>query len=179
LYAGYAITKLQVWGRMLFIIALFWTVSFMTIYAVPNTRISASDWILATIPTGSTIAVEHWDDRLPIYDSERYHIESLPLYEYPDNTKKLSYINQILDQSDYLIIASNRLYRPLQELGDCVKYPHCYNLTASYYRDLFANQRGFTLVKTFRVSPLGSNDELADESFTVYDHPTVLIFKKN
>lgn len=179
LYAGYAIAKLRLWGKILLIISLLWTVSFMTIYAVPNTRVSASNWILSAIPAGTTIAVEHWDDRLPIYGSERYRIEELPLYDYPDNQEKWTNINQTLQQSDYIIIASNRLYRPLQKLGDCTQYHACYERTALYYHDLFANRRGFTLIKTFRVSPLGLNDDLADESFTVYDHPTIYIFKKN
>jgi hypothetical protein len=67
--------------------ALIWTLSFISIYQVAHSRISATNWILQNIPFGSSIAVEHWDDRLPIYGSENYKITDLTLYELPDGTR--------------------------------------------------------------------------------------------
>ena len=51
-----------------------------------------------------------------------------------------------------------------------------------YYQDLFSGKLGFEKVKEFTLSPsiFGINipDQSADESFTVYDHPQILIYKK-
>lgn len=80
--------------------------------------------------------------------------------------------------------------------------PERYPLTTVYYRNLlgcpeetsilwcysvaqpgmFEGKLGFELVAVFQSDPnLGSlrfNTQFAEEAFTVYDHPKVLIFKK-
>jgi len=171
-----------------------WPLSFLSIYSHPHTRVTASKWINENIPQGSTLAVEHWDDRLPlpidkithVYDF--VHVE-LPLYE-PDTEEKWHQITNKLYQTDYIIIASNRLYVPLMKLTDCQNLPagRCYPKTAEYYQKLFSGQLGFTKVAEFTSYPVVSlfryfvisfPDHSADESFTVYDHPKVMIFKKN
>jgi len=153
------------------LLSLLWTLLFLNIYSQPNTRITATEWILKNIPAGSTLAVEHWDDRLPIYGSEKYYINELQLYNLPDDAFKWSRINEQLQKSNYMIIASNRLYVPLQKLA---KYP----MTGAYYRRLFKEQLGFKKIAEFSNHPLFIDDQSADESFTVYDHPKIMIFKK-
>ncbi len=169
----------------LLIIIAYWPLAFLHIYSLPNTRVQATKWILQHIPAGSHIAIEHWDDSLPLEGQEKYTMLTLPLYD-PDTEGKWQQINQQLSQTDWLIIASNRLYVPLQKLADCTKhtFPHCYPLTANYYSKLFSGQLGFRKVVEFTVSPTiplvntTINDQAADESFTVYDHPKVMIFQK-
>ncbi len=165
---------------------LLWPASFLHIYTMPHTRLAATDWIIKNIPEGSTLAVEHWDDRLPLHGGERYTTVDLPLYD-PDTPFKWNTINHTLDTTDYIIIASNRLYTPLQKMTTCEQLPpdKCYPTTAAYYRDLFNGSRGFEKIKEFSVYPtipytnIHINDQGADESFTVYDHPKIFIFKKN
>ncbi len=169
----------------LFILISYWAFSFMHIYTQPNTRVQATTWILTHIPPGSAIAVEHWDDSLPLLNQQAYTMLTLPLYN-PDTKEKWDKINATLQKADYIIIASNRLYVPLQKLADCSKYPppFCYPLTAAYYKNLFRGTLGFTKVAEFSIYPtlpftnIRINDQTADESFTVYDHPKVMIFKK-
>ncbi len=165
---------------------LVWPLSFMNIYTHIHTRIAASNWIHATIPSGTVLAEEHWDDNLPLTNANDYSIQILKLYD-PDNTPgKWSEINSQLAQSKYVILSSNRLYIPLQKLTDPQKDPpdRYYPITAQYYKNLFSGKLGFRLVKTFVVYPtvpflnIPINDQGADESFTVYDHPKVLIFEK-
>lgn len=174
-----------VFGLMFF--AIFWSLMFINIYSQKHTRIVATEWILKNIPAGSTLAVEHWDDRIPLYDFGYYQYVELSLYELPDDYYKWeNLINPQLTQADYIVIASNRLYIPLQKLADCQKYKVCYPKTAQYYKKLFNGQLGFKKIAEFAVYPqikIGSfkikiNDQTADESFTVYDHPKILIFKK-
>lgn len=196
---------------VIFTLAVLWTLLFLTIYFQPHTRIAASEWIHNNIPVGSTLAIEHWDDRLPIADSQRYKFVEMTLYDLPDNDMKWQILNEKLKAADYIIIASNRLYAPLQKLKDCEKYTVCYPKTAEYYEKLFAGKnvsitqrhsgdgpRGggedsriykeeviFTKVAEFASYPglkienweLKIIDDSADESFTVYDHPKVMIFK--
>lgn len=168
----------------IFLLSIFlWPVSFLAIYARPNTRVSATKWINENIIPGSTLATEHWDDALPLFPNKGYKNVELTLYE-PDTDEKWRTLNEKLSGTDYIIIASNRLYTPLMKLTDCERLPRerCYKRTADYYRRLFGDELGFSKVAEFTsfptFGPFEINDQGADESFTVYDHPKVMIFKK-
>lgn len=169
---------------LLLLISL-WPLSFLSIYTKPSSRIQATNWILEHIPSGKTLAIEHWDDALPIYGQERYRIETLELYN-PDTPEKWDKIRQQLEQTDYIILASNRLSVPLQKLTYCQSLPqqYCYQKTAAYYKALFNGSLGYKKVAQFHITPTTPlfsfpiNDESADESFTVYDHPKIMIFQK-
>lgn len=183
------------WGGIFFLTAsVIWNMSFMTIYVAPQTRFASSIWINQYIKPGSTLALEHWDDALPIYGGERYRFTEMTLYDRPDDEIKWQTLDQKLADTDYLIIASNRLYVPLQRLTDCNKYKACYPKTAVYYEQLFAGtlkgkgyeyklEKEFAVYPTIPYSalltgkPVEINDQSADESFTVYDHPRILIFR--
>ncbi|MBU3957410.1 glycosyltransferase family 39 protein [Patescibacteria group bacterium] len=175
---------------------LIWPLAFISIYSQPNTRTTTTNWINNNIPAGSVIATEHWDDGLPLGTQANYQVLALPMYD-PDTPLKWQQINTILSQTQYIIIASNRLYTPLQKLTDCKKLPpgKCYQQTTEYYKHLFSGQNvtkgvRFSKVAEFTSYPrlelgppaggwnLELRDEVADESFTVYDHPKVMIFKK-
>lgn len=168
------------------LLSLLWTLMFLNMYSKPNTRIQATEWINQFIPYGSTLAVEHWDDRVPIYDPGKYTYEELPLYDIPDDDVKWKMINEKLRRTDYIVIASNRLYAPLQRLNNCEEtYPRCYPITSKYYEKLLDNKLGFVKIAEFSSYPtlhvlrytFRINDDGADESFTVYDHPKIMIYK--
>lgn len=113
-----------------------------------------------------------------------------------DNADKLARFAETLDQTDYILIPTNHQYAQITRL------PERYPLTTVYYRALlgcpperdiiecyreaepgmFHGSLGFELVKTFTsypaLGPLVINDQAAEEAFTFYDHPKVLIFKK-
>ncbi len=146
-----------------------------------------------------------WDDPLPVslhgfspfdYSSGIYRTElNFEMYWDEDETKRERFIS-ILDQADYLFISSSRQW------GSVVQIPERYPLANTYYRELigcpedqdiyrcysdavpgmYSGNLGFDLIKTFQSEPtLGSlqvNSQYAEEAFTVYDHPKVLIFKK-
>lgn len=179
--------KLKPFGHFILGIFVFlhlgWLLSFLSIYTRPHSRVQASEWILKNIPPGSVLAVEHWDDVLPLWGGERYRFVQMPMYE-PDNSLwKWRVIEENLKKADYLILASNRLYRPLTRLKDCSKYKVCYPKTAKFYKNLFTGRLGFRKVAEFTSYPsllgLKIKDDFADESFTVYDHPKVIIFEKD
>ncbi len=114
-----------------------------------------------------------------------------------DNADKLARFLGVLDQADYIFIPTNHQYAQITRI------PERYPLTTEYYRQLigcpadkdiiwcyrvaepgmFHGNLGFDLVATFEsypsIGPLVINDQSAEEAFTFYDHPKVLIFKKN
>lgn len=187
--AGYGLSKLssnKIVRYSVILICFVWTALFLNIYSREHTRVSATKWIQQNVPAGSNLAVEHWDDSLPLYGGEKYNFVELTLYDQPDDELKWQILNDKLAQTDYLIISSNRLYTPLQKLSDCSKFKSCYPLTAEYYKKLFGGQLDFERIAEFTSYPgikIGDlkfeiPDDSADESFTVYDHPKVLIFKR-
>lgn len=162
-----------------------WPLSFVQIYTKPNPRATSTHYINNTFSIGDTLAVEHWDDSLPLSGQEKFHMITLPLYD-SDTPEKWNAINQELQRIDYIIIASNRLYTPLSKLTYCQTLPvdRCYTKTAQYYKDLFSGTLGYKKIAEFTNYPtipftvITINDQSADESFTVYDHPKIMIFKK-
>lgn len=158
---------------------LLYAFAFTRIYTRPVTRIEASEWIVANIPPGTPIANEHWDDPLPLRwkgkDAGLYRGTTLELYA-EENPEKLRKLVAQLDATEYIFLSSNRLY------GSIPRMPMRYPMTTEYYRLLFSGELGFELVKSFTCYPslfgIELNDDAAEEIFTVYDHPKVLIFRK-
>jgi hypothetical protein len=116
-----------------------------------------------------------------------------------DTPEKREQLFAWLDQADYIFLASNRLYASISRL------PTRYPLTTAYYRALFAGQLGFELAADFtsrpalwpfqfpdqeipyplmeaeyvrQREPIKIHLPPAEEAFSVYDHPRVLIFRK-
>ncbi len=179
------ILKKKYFKALFFFLLFIYPLSFLSIYSRPITRLTASRWIYQNIPAGSTLATEHWDDGLPLnipgHLASDYPNQSLALYG-SDTTQKWQEINRQLDLADYIILSSNRLY------GSIPRNPKHYPQTTQYYQDLFAGNLDFTQVAQFAsrpcFPPIGKSlfcfpDDNAEEAFTVYDHPKVLIFKKN
>jgi len=157
---------------------ILWSIAFFSIYTREQTRIAASNWIYNNIPENSVILGEHWDDGLPIpiqpFSPNLYQISALTIYE-PDNQEKINYYAQNLSTGDYIVINSRRLYGTLMYLPE--KYP----ITSKYYKLLFEGKLGYKKVAEFASYPqifgLQINDDSSEETFQVYDHPKVMIFK--
>lgn len=125
---------------------------------------------------------------------------NLQIY-WDDDSKKLSRFVDTLSQGEFLFMSSNRQWATV------TRVPERYPLTTTYYRDLigcpaerdviwcynvarpgmFEGQLGYKLVAVFESFPTidipgvlkwEANDQFAEEAFTVYDHPKVLIFQK-
>ncbi len=168
-------------------LTLLWTLAFASIYSQPNTRVLATRWFQKNVPAGAKIAVEHWDDRVPLRGN--YQFLEMTMYDPDDSEEKWERVGRNLSEADYLVLASNRLYVPLQRLQQtlsvCEEHNRCYPKTAEYYQKLFNEELGFKKVAEFTNYPKLSifnfqfsiNDDSADESFTVYDHPKVIVFR--
>lgn len=158
------------------------------------------------ISTPGVALESSWDDALPLprpslvpyQDNAGIFRGDLNLEMYwPDDASKVQRYYTILNQADYIFISSNR------QFGTIPRVPERYPLSTFFYRQLLGCQEnqetldcyyqaeadgtsgslGFDLVATFTSYPnLGSlefNDQYAEEAFSVYDHPKVLVFEKN
>src|SRR5205085_3960011 len=78
---------------------------------------------------------------------------------------------------DAITMATDRLDKSIPRL------PFRYPLTIHYYQLLFSGQLGFHLAAQFEVHPnllgITLDDRGADESYSVFDHPTVRIFVRD
>lgn len=212
--AGYGLSQFNIKKIIyLFITNIFITSLFINIYSSNHSRYQASEWICQNISTNSKLTSELWDDSLPLnsqscIDSNYIHYE-LQLFD-PDTTSKWQNLNQKLNDVDYLILSSNRLW------GSIPKIKSLYPITSVFYQNLFEGKTNFKLLKRFYSYPgislpfikdciligptvypytitknkvfevdnkctnpgIYFRDDSLEESFTVYDHPQVLIFKK-
>jgi len=164
------------------LLTLGWALAFTSIYRQPHSRVAASRWILAHVPAGSTIANEHWDDPLPLRVdgvdpfAETYEGKLLPWYD-EDTPGKLTRVLDLLDAADYIVLSSNRLSDSITRL------PMRYPMTVKYYEALQQGRLDFDQAAEFTAYPnlfgLQIPDQSAEESFTVYDHPRVRIYRKS
>ncbi len=157
-----------------------WAFAFTSIYTRPVTRIAASRWIYRNLPAGAGITYEVWDDPLPLnVDGQLAHMTfnqvRMDLY-WEDVPEKREALYEWLEQADYIALSSNRLY------GSIPRLPMRYPMTTCYYEALFSGELGYDRLVTFTSRPrlfgIELVDDDADESFTVYDHPQVIIFQK-
>ena len=169
------------------------------IYGSVHTGVRASEGLNRNAPYGAFILKEHWEESLPRLRSD-FEFYDLPMYE-DDRFAKTALIAEALADADYLVFFSNRLY------GTIPRLPERYPVTTEYYRLLFSERLGYTLenvqtsyptlfgvafmddtlgrpnlpapplLQKHIAAPLALNLGYADESFSVYDHPKVLIFR--
>ncbi len=121
---------------------------------------------------------------------------NLELY-WDDNQPKTERMLGILDQADYILSSTNRVW------GTVPRVPERYPVSTEFYRQLlgcppekdvvwcynvaevgtFQGQLGFDLVYVGtsypNLGPIRFNTQFAEEAFSVYDHAKVMIFRKN
>ncbi|HEY7863429.1 MAG TPA: glycosyltransferase family 39 protein, partial [Thermoanaerobaculia bacterium] len=171
------------WRRLLPAAALAGTfvaaIAFTSIYRQEHPRVEATRWIYQHVPPGARFANETWDDGLPLgmpgYDSSKWSGPELDVVA-PDTRQKIEKLVGELTKADGVAITSNRNY------GTLTRIPAAFPVMHAYYRALFDGRLGFRLAADIhsypRLGPLEFRDDDADESFTVYDHPRVLLFRK-
>ena len=155
-----------------------WVLAFAGIYTRPHSSVTASLWFHDHVPDGAHILEQDWDEGFPFSFpgrlAERYKIVTFPFYE-PDSPEKMAKLARRLAETDWVVLQTKRLY------GAVTRAPEKFPFTNRAFRLLFAGDLGYTLVREVASRPsfLGIQvpDELADESFTVYDHPKVLFFE--
>jgi YYY domain-containing protein len=164
------------------VLAFAWTGAFLSIYAHENPRLAASRWIFASIPPGSTLTAEYWDDALPrtlgyalTPPSFGFGTITLDLYRDLPPAEARDAIYAGISRADYIIQSSQRVESAMRAA------PWRYPVQSRYFSQLGEGTLGFQDVAEFQRSPAIGNvaidDREADESFINYDHPRVTIYE--
>jgi hypothetical protein len=164
---------------VLLIGTIFWTTAFFSIYLRPDVRITASNWIENNLPKNSNILVEG-GNMIDIPLGGSFDRISLDFYSLETDAQARSLIVSELNKADYFLIQSRRAFMNHQRL------PKIFPITANFYNSLFNEKMGFTQIKEFNSYPkleignwkLEIPDENAEETWSVFDHPVIRIFKK-
>ncbi len=159
---------------------LWWGVANWTIYLRPQTRVEASKWMIRNIPSTAIIYTEHWNDGLPVFLPDdpviSFQRELLNVYD-PDTENKIATLTNQLEKGDFIILSTRRIWGTIPDMSD--RYPY----TSQLYKDLLNGTSDYKEVARFTSYPslfgITINDDPAEESIQVFDHPTVRIFKKN
>ncbi|MDY6874643.1 MAG: glycosyltransferase family 39 protein [Chloroflexota bacterium] len=184
------------------IYSLLWCLAFVSLYHSPHPWLTASEWFYDHAGRGTVVAVEQWDHPLPLDAAgiHDYDVRELPIFD-EDTPEKWAMVEQALAEADYVVIASRRGYATLARWS--ARYP----LTARHYHLLFEGGLDFEPVVCLgrypRLGPLALVDDPTaglgfslpdlcqpgspfvlrlgrlDESFVVYDHPQVVIFRRS
>ena len=176
----------------------FYALSYMAVFSQPHTAVRTAEWINANADPQAIILREHWEEGIP--NLHGYEFRELPLYE-NDGPQKVDSLSRDLAEADYVVFYSNRLY------GTIPRLPERYPQSREYYRLLFSGGLGYELANVETAYPkllgvslvhdtfgrpelpvpqgldqhgaggLVLNLGFADESFSVYDHPTGMVFR--
>lgn len=154
-----------------------WGLAWAALAWQPYTRLEASRFLREAVPPGAVVAVEAWDDALPIdFGLERFQYREIPAYT-PDSEEKRQQLLTILEEVQVVALSSQRA------VGSICRVPDAYPLMSEFYHLLFRGQLGFRLAFV-REAKLGwgrwgLSMLTAEEALSVYDHPPVWIFLKD
>lgn len=151
---------------------------FFSIYTTPHTSLEASLWIARHIPDKSRIIVEEWNSIIRFSRPQLSHkglaVTSFNFYA-PDTAAKAQRVKELFSGAQYVIVESPKVRNTVLRLRQ--RYPH----TAALYEQLENGRLGFSPVAHFtsypRLGPFSLNDEGTEETFTVFDHPAITIYR--
>lgn len=160
--------------------------AYVSVYTNPDVRFSASEWIYRNIPQGGLILSETAnvvDIPIPPPTYTKavpdYRVVPFNFYDLDTNLELQKGLVTALDAADYIIVPSRRIFK---------NHPsNMYPMVAQYYDDLFSGRTGFTQIGEIasypKINLFGKTiwewrDEDAEETWTVFDHPVIRIYKR-
>jgi hypothetical protein len=159
------------------LLSLIFSIVFTSVYSF-DTRIIAASWAHKNLKPDVKILSEVYDMGIVPFN-EVFPYQNITLfnfYEMDDvfnDAGNLAELKNIVNQFDVIVLPSRRV------ADTRLRLPELYPNGNWFYKNLCAGNLGFHLVKTFShpynniLPPLSP-----DESFTVFDHPSVAIFVK-
>lgn len=173
--------------------------AYLTIYETPDVRFKASEWIYENVKPDAYILEETanvidipipppYMSKIPATD---YDYVSFNYYDLDADHKLVPELQKHIDRADYIFVPSRRIFANhtcLRKSSDvCAKLTKTYPLLGNYYRSLFSEQLGFREVAVItsypRIQLFGKTllefpDEVAEETWTVFDHPVIRIYQR-
>lgn len=168
----------------IFMYSTIYGVAFANLYTREDSRIQAARWIDKHIPANSRIGVERGAFSMRgMINSEKYSMRPIKmgvlftLRGFTTCKVEFTLVQDILRDLDYIAITDINRYQQFTAAPELVPGG------AAFYQALVDGEVGFDLVQRFRHYPsLGSiafKDDGSEPTFVGFDHPTVMIFKKN
>ncbi len=175
-----------------FLATTFYALAYMNIYRQPDTRLRALAY-LRRLPAGTTVLVER-DSTLKFnqlngrYGLKQLHVKVLDHYGQvaqtdaaffnptpPKPAEVRAQLYGALDGVDYMVLSDTWM-------GRYLKLPDLFPAEYEFYSRLQEGQLNFRLVKTFKVYPaccgVTIDDDAAELTFHLFDHPHVYIFRR-
>jgi len=136
-----------------------------------DTRTTASEWIESNIPPDSFVLSESGNVvNLPLAYSN-LKIDNFDFYQLDFTPSLLEKLSQDLVSADYIFVPSRRVFKNQNNNN--------FPLSQNYYKNLFSGNLGFVEIKNINNSKdLFLNSENAEETWSVFDSPTIRIYKK-
>ncbi len=167
-----------------FMYSAIYGVAFASLYTREDSRIQAARWIDQHIPANSRIGVERGGFSMRgMINSKKYAVRPIKmgvlftLRGFTTCKAEFIFVQDQLSHLDYIAITDVNRYQQFTAAPELVPGG------AAFYQTLVDGEVGFDLVQRFRHHPsLGSiafKDDGSEPTFVGFDHPTVMIFKKN
>lgn len=142
---------------------------YLKVYIQKDVRLQATEWINKNIASNSTILSETAnvvDIPLSTDLDKSFNLISFNFYDLDKNIELQNQLNENIKNADYIMIPSRRIFANLNVENPVLK---------KYYTNLSNGKLGFKKVAQFSS---GLNDEQAEETWSVFDHPVIRIYKK-
>lgn len=168
LFATIFISKLKFRYQVVFtLFCLVPGLLFMSQYLLPNPRITATNWLNNKLPQNATILSESGN----VTDLNLRHdinVINFDFYSLDENYENKLKLDHYLSFADFVLIPSRRIFKNQNSF----MFPNSQN----YYQTVFSNK----YQKIYQSSNFDFflNYESAEETFTVFDYPTIRLFKK-
>lgn len=159
---------------------ILWMLAFLSIYLRSDIRMEASQWLESTAKPGDAFLIEGGNMiDVPLHGN--YKKISLDFYNLEEDQTARQKIVDALSDSEYFLVQSRRIFLNHQRL------PYLYPKTNTFYDGLFTGGLGFEKIAEITSYPqigIGNlkieiPDEQAEETWSVFDHPVIRVFKKN
>ncbi len=199
----YIYTKLPKMWLLCVVIALMCLpgLAYVSVYMKPDVRVQATDWMVHHIPANSKVLQEGGNVvDLPL-GPNNFLMANVDLYALEDNPDSKYSFSSGVQEADYILVPSRRVFanhtcllptdKQTRNLtyysSHCAKLQLMYPALNQYYSDLFSGKLGFKEIATFTSYPtlslfgqqiLTFPDESAEETWSVFDHPVIRIYKK-
>jgi len=143
---------------------------FLHQYCIPDVRLTATKYLNSHIPAEKTILSEAGNVvNLPL--SGNNSVINFDFYSYDADSKLPRELASKLVDIDYILVPSRRMFKN----QTAPQFPY----SSKYYQALFQGQLGFIeITKIKPLSDLFLNEENAEETWSVFDRPTVRVFQK-
>jgi len=162
--------KNQFFKKTLVILSIIPGFLFLSIYFQKDIRIRASEWINQNINSTATIFSEAGNViNIPL--NSTLNIINFDFYSLDSDSNLQQQLPDHIFNSDYILVPSRRIFKNQANSN----FPNSYR----YYQALANGSLGFSQIQNFSVFPYFLGQENAEETFTVFDHPTIRLYQKN